>query len=133
MLVILIIGIAFIVYSGGRADRTDKAEVSAADYSGEEAELSEILSEIKGAGQVSVMISYVSTMEKDIAYDGERERAVTSGGSVVVTREVYPAVKGVIVIADGGDNPSVRQTIKEAVIAVTGVQANHVCVYGRGK
>jgi stage III sporulation protein AG len=127
MLLILIIGIAFIVISSGHSDR--KAEENDAEYKGEEVRLSEILSEIDGAGEVSVMISYVSTMEKDIAYDGENERAVTSGGDVVVKREVYPQVKGVIVISEGANIPAVRQALSEAVTAVTGASANHVCVY----
>lgn len=130
MVLILIIGIAFIVLPGRLAGSgTEKNENAVTQNFGEEERLSEILSEIDGAGNVSVMISYVSTMEKDLAYDGERERIVTSGGDVVVKREVYPEVKGVIVIADGAGDPSVRQTIKEAVTAVTGAAANHVCVY----
>lgn len=133
MILILIIGIAFVVLSGGSARQGSEKPASVSDYRGEEERLSEILSEIEGAGCVSVMISYVSTMEKDIAYDGERERALVSGGDVVVKREVYPEVKGVIVIADGAGDPSVRQTIKEAVTAVTGAAANHVCVYSSNK
>lgn len=132
MLVILIIGIAIIAISSGIPNDSSESEPAAAEYSGEEERLGEILSEIDGAGRVSVMISYVSTMEKDIAYDSEKERAVTSGGDVVVKREIYPEVKGVIVIADGAGDPSVRQAIKEAVTAVTGAGANRVCVYERG-
>lgn len=131
MLIILIIGVAFIALSGldisGDKNKTDVLS----DYRREEERLSEILSQIEGAGEVSVMISYESTMEKDIAYDGERERAVTSGGDVMVKREIYPRVKGVVVISDGGEVPAVKQKIKEAVIAVTGAGANRVCVYGR--
>ncbi len=132
MLVILIIGIIIIAISSGIPESSETgAEIS--EYRGEEERLSEILSEIDGAGRVSVMISYVSTMEKDIAFDGKNERAVTSGGDVMVTREIYPEVKGVIVIADGAGDPSVRQAIKEAVTAVTGAGANRVCVYTRGE
>ena len=133
MLVILIIGIAIIAVSGRlpRDDGAAEAGQETAEYSGEEERLGEILSEIDGAGEVSVMISYVSTMEKDIAYDSGKERAVTSGGDVVVTREIYPEVKGVIVIADGAGDPSVRQAIKEAATAVTRAGANRVCVYER--
>ena len=81
MLVILIIGIAIIAVSGRlpRDDGAAEAGQETAEYSGEEERLGEILSEIDGAGEVSVMISYVSTMEKDIAYDSGKERAVTSG------------------------------------------------------
>lgn len=130
MLIILIIGAAIIAFSSGSGGKTEATDISA--NSGEEERLEEILSEIEGAGQVSVMISYESTMEKDIAYDGDNDRAVTSGGDVMVKREIYPKVKGVIVIADGADTPSVKQAIKEAVTAVTGAGANRVCVFSRG-
>lgn len=131
MLVILIIGIAIIALSGIEPRKTETAVEQTVEYEGEEERLGRILSEIEGAGEVSVMITYVSTPEKDIAYDGDKERAVTSGGDVMVTREIYPEVKGVIVIADGAEIPSVKQAIKEAVTAVTGAGANRVCVYPR--
>lgn len=130
MLIILIIGAAIIAFSSGSGGKTEVTANTA--NSGEEERLEEILSEIDGAGQVSVMITYESTMEKDIAYDGDNDRAVTSGGDVMVKREIYPKVKGVIVIADGADTPSVKQAIKEAVTAVTGAGANRVCVFSRG-
>lgn len=129
MLIILIIGAAIIAFSSGSGGKTEVSEYPA--NSGEEERLEEILSEIEGAGQVSVMISYESTMEKDIAYDGNNDRAVTSDGDVMVKREIYPKVKGVIVISDGADIPSVKQAIKEAVTAVTGAGANRVCVFSR--
>lgn len=133
MLIILIIGIAFIVISGGHRIEPNVKSDAATDYHGEEERLSEILSQIDGAGRVSVMISYVSTIEKDIAYDGDNNHAVTSGGDVMVKREVFPKVKGVIVIADGGERKEVRQAITEAVTAVTGAGANRICVYDRSE
>ncbi len=133
MLVILIIGIAIIVISSAVPDKGTEAVQTVTEYYREEERLGEILSEIDGAGRVSVMISYVSTVEKDIARDGDSGRIVTSDGDAVVKREVYPEVKGVIVIADGADEPKVRQTITEAVIAVTGAGANRVCVFPKEK
>lgn len=66
MLIILIIGAAIIAFSSGSGGKTEVTANTA--NSGEEERLEEILSEIDGAGQVSVMITYESTMEKDIAY-----------------------------------------------------------------
>lgn len=132
MLVILIIGIAIIVISGFIPDKKDEVKgesAQTAEICGEEERLGEILSEIEGVGRVSVMISYISTSEKDIARESESGRAVVSGGNVVVKREIYPQVKGVIIIAEGAENPKVKQAIKEAVTAVTGAGANRVCVY----
>ena len=78
-----------------------------------------------------MMISYASTPEKDIAYDSDNTRAVTAGGEVMIKRELYPKVEGVIVTADGAGDTAVRNKIKEAVIAITGASAHRVCVYER--
>ena len=56
-------------------------------------------------------------------------RTFSSGGDVVVKREVYPKVRGVIIVADGADDPRVRQQLSEAAAAVTGAGMNRVCVY----
>ncbi|MCH5211836.1 MAG: hypothetical protein J1G06_02365 [Oscillospiraceae bacterium] len=134
MLVILIIGIVIIAISGSIPSGKKAEEISetVTDVQGEEERLSEILSQIGGAGRVSVMISYASTAEKELAGESEG-RTYISGGDVVVKKETYPAVRGVIVIADGAGNPEVRQKIMEAAVAVTGAAANHVCVYSRGQ
>lgn len=130
MLVILIIGVVIIMFSNG-FKKTEKSSFETNDFAGGEERLSEILSQIDGVGSVSVMISYASTPEKDIAYDGDNTRAVTAGGEVMVKRELYPEVEGVIVTADGAGDTAVRNKIKEAVIAVTGASAHRVCVYER--
>lgn len=131
MLVILIIGAVMIMFSGG-LKKTETMSLDTEGFTGGEERLSEILSEIEGVGEVSVMISYGSTPEKDIAYDGGNTRAVTAGGEVMIKREVYPKAEGVIVAAEGAGNADVKNKIKEAVIAVTGVSAHRVCVYERG-
>lgn len=132
MTLILIIGTVIILFSGIKPKSENTNIMGSENIKREEERLSEILSQIDGAGNVSVMISYESTMEKDIAYDGTNERAITSGGDVLVRKELYPKVKGVIVIADGAANPGIKQSIKEAVTAVTGAGANRVCVYESG-
>lgn len=127
MIIILIIGIIIIMISGAFSGEQKSAPSDDNEIWREEERLSGILSQIDGAGQVSVMISYDSTMEKDIAY--ENEHALTSGGDVVVRRELYPGVRGVIVIAEGAYDAAVKSAIKEAVAAVTGAGVNRICVY----
>lgn len=111
----------------------------------DEERLCEILSDIKGAGEVSVMITYYESEQKDIAYEvresennrensGGHEKtvdrqAVISNGSPMVVKEVYPDVKGVIVTAQGAGSVSVREDISSAVQAVMNVPAHRVCVY----
>lgn len=120
MLVIFIIGVVIIMFSALFEDNADKTIQSAKECVGEEERLSEILSEINGAGRVSVMISY------EAADDSQ------SGiGRSLSDTQAYEKPRGVIVVADGASSPSVRNSLKEAAVAITGVGANRVCVYGR--
>lgn len=141
--IILIIGVVLMLISSGGRKKENIGETTAV-YD-EETRLEEILSDIDGAGKVSVMITYYSTAEKDIAYEtktnsvgldsrseeSEDRKAVMTDGSPMVLKEVYPKAKGVIVAADGGSDASVRQAISEAVTAVMDVPAHRVKIYKR--
>lgn len=119
MLVIFIIGIIIIILSSGIDTGGDKASQATNNNIGEEERLSEILSQINGAGSVSVMISYEDCNSK-------------SGiGAGLSSEKSIQNPRGVIVVADGAYNPEVRNALKEATIAVMGVGANRVCVYSR--
>ena len=120
MLVILIIGIVIIMFSSLFESRSNKTRQSAENYVGEEERLSAILSEINGAGSVSVMISYESS-----------EKEQNSIGRSLTESQTLPKPRGVIVVADGAASSSVRNNLKEAAVAITGVGANRVCVYSR--
>ena len=143
--IIFIIGVVLVLTAQQHKD-TDGVSVSASagaamSVQDEEERLAGMLSQIEGAGRVSVMITYESGTEKNLAYEtkstsrensGERSedrRAVTSGGEPMVVKEVYPQVKGVIVAADGADSASVKAAIREAVTASLGVGAHRVCIF----
>ena len=143
--VILIIGAAVMILSasfgsGGKkeAPAPEQTEIS------QEEKLTDILSQIEGAGDVSVMITYYASSEKSLAYEtktdkkaetsngfgGESsdEKAVMSDGEPVVVREIYPEVKGVVVIAQGADSPEVCQAICDAVSTSLGIAVHKICV-----
>lgn len=119
-----------------------------------EKKLVNILSKLNGVGKVNVMITLedsvekvtaansTTTTEKSVENDSEggtrevvREdlivQVVTKGndGSLMVVKEVQPTVQGVIVVADGANDPEVRETLYDAVKTVLGVKANKVQVY----
>lgn len=119
MLGIFIIGVVIILLSA-LFDNTKTPSQSTDNFAGEEQRLSEILSEINGAGRVSVMISYEKT-----------EESQTGIGRGLTDTKGYEKPRGVIVVADGAVTPSVRNSLKEAAVAITGVGANRVCVYPR--
>ncbi len=139
---ILIIGVVLMVAAGGHSGKektvSTAKEITVAD---EEKRLADILSQIDGAGKVSVMITYYSSSEKDIAYEtktasredkselSEDKKAVMSDGEPMVVKEVYPRVKGVIVTAQGAGNAAVRSAISEAVSASLDVPVHRICIF----
>lgn len=138
VLIIFIIGIVLLMFSGiGHNQQTDNI------YEGEEKRLEQIISDIKGAGKVSVMITYTAGAGKELAYEMRTNRAerdaditenidrqvVVTSGEPVVVRELYPEVRGVIVTASGAGDPGVCAGIREAVCAALGVAAHKVCIF----
>ena len=150
--VILIIGAAVMLFAS-MYDGKGKAELqnskTAAALPSEEERLENILSQIEGVGSVSVMITYYESMEKELAYETKKDRradnangsggessdekAVMSGGAPVILKEVYPEVKGVIVIAEGADRGIVNQKICEAVSTSLGIAMHKICVLQKSK
>ncbi len=120
MLGILIIGLVIIIISSLFDSDADKNIQSQMDNTGEEARLSEILSQISGAGRVSVMVTYEN--KADDSYEIGRGFSDTKG-------TLKP--RGVIVVADGASLPEVRSALREATAAVMGIGYNRVAVYSR--
>ncbi|MTI48198.1 MAG: stage III sporulation protein AG [Firmicutes bacterium] len=121
-----------------------------------EKKLKNILGMINGIGEVEVMVTLEDTAEKIPAIDtteskettnekdaqgGTREvikddltkKIVTSNGngeeSLVVIKEIKPSVKGVIVVANGANDPVLKEKIYRAVKTVLGIPGNRVEVF----
>lgn len=148
LFVILLIGAVLMLFPN-KADK--KEEDTPAVYEGmgtdDEERLEEILSEIKGVGSVSVMLTYEGGIESEIAYDtnssitrrgdGDKEvnteensdkQAVMSSGKPFVKRYICPEVKGAVVAAEGAGDALVKQKIQEVVMTSLGLAAHKVCV-----
>ena len=107
-----------------------------------EEKLSEILSQIEGAGNVSVMLTVRSGMERILATDQEiterdaesnlREETVIistdAGDEVVLIRQNYPIFQGALVVCQGGDDPEVQLQLTRALSALTGLNTNRITV-----
>ena len=144
--IIMLLGVLLFVF-GNLAPTSPKETGEKSGQSANETEqaleerLSEILSEMEGMGEVRVMITYADDGEEILAQNTrmatasseyEAVMATGSGGNrpYVVGRE-RARIQGVLVVADGGDQASVQETIKEAVCALTGVYHHNVVVSGR--
>lgn len=105
--------------------------------------LSEILSQISGAGDVAVFVTYAKGEETIYQTDthttastdsevSELDTVVISGatqGQAGLIRQVNPpAYLGAIVVCQGADNATVRYAIVDAVSKVTGLGADRISV-----
>lgn len=117
-----------------------------------ENKLTQILSEIDGAGKVEVAVRMGAeevvyekngTTETRSADDGKNKttdekvtqelamRRENGVESPIVRRTITPAIVGVVVVADGGADSMVRLNIRKAVCAATGVAAHRISVLSR--
>jgi stage III sporulation protein AG len=176
--IVIILGIIVIVAGGsifGKSETNKKpsqdevkayddtvVSASAADEKNEiEKKIETLLSKIDGAGNVDVMITYISGKELVPAYDikkaendtqekdsgggtrntkeiDEENRVVyeeSQGGNKkpIILKEIQPAVKGVVVVADGAEDPVVKENLCKAVQVLLDVQVHKIQVLERKK
>lgn len=122
-----------------------KPVTTAVKSSGTQEELSckleKILSEVEGAGNVRVLISYSQSGEKILAYDSEEENRVEEGRdetsvrnqvvydgskSPFVLKEYMPEPEGVIIVAQGGDNENVKKQLISGTVALLGIDEHKI-------
>lgn len=104
IIAIFIIAIALIIYSNVISDKKTSGQEATVQMTSEEQRLSAILSAIEGAGDVETMIT-------------------SRDGSVI----------GVLVIAEGAQNITVRLRLIEATASALGIDRSAVRVYGKGQ
>lgn len=140
-----------------RVQETYSTEAMAEDAAGMEKKLEEILSQIEGVGKVKVMITYESgeeivpayditqrqseTLEKDNAggsrsinesdYQSEVAYIDEAGGSKkpIITKSKQPVARGVIVVAQGAADLTVKENISKAVQVLMDIPIHKVQVF----
>lgn len=108
-----------------------------------ESKLSQILSQVNGAGKVEVILTVAAGEE--VVYQTDNDETNTADSSaknadtVTITdanrnqnglvRQVNPAVyQGAIIVCEGADNPTVHLAIVDAVSKITGLGTNRISV-----
>ena len=145
VLVVLAVGVALLLWPTGEKKELEEAAVQGEeefDLSQLEAKLSQTLSQVEGAGEVTVILTVKSGMEQVFAADrstavAERENSVEektvvintgSGQEAVVRVRRYPVFQGAVVVCPGGDRVDVRLLLTQAVSALTGLGADKITV-----
>jgi stage III sporulation protein AG len=120
-----------------------------------EERLERVLSSMEGVGAVEVMITFQdggeSIVEKDVSTTGETQTDTDSEGNDTqqtkserseetvytqesgeeepfVSKEIFPEIEGVLVVAQGGDDSTVAKNISEAVEALFGLEVHKIKV-----
>ena len=100
-----------------------------------ERRLSEMISDIKGAGDAKVMVTFYGGEEKVFAEnktesDGrtETETVIVGSKEALLKQSLYPEVRGVTVICPGGDVPGTKEKVVNAVSTVLDIPTSKVYV-----
>ncbi len=138
-LVIAVVAVALYTFNG-KSD--EKNTESSCEYlSVLERKLSETLSKIEGAGDVSVVITAKSGVTTEIAEDkkttteGDKVTSTSSpvlvGGKPIILREIYPEIIGVVIVAKGGGNLTVKSALLDAATTALGVSCDKIQILNK--
>lgn len=133
--------------TGGQEGESPEEAVVSSDFDLAQTEerLSQALSKIHGAGEVTVVLTVANgprqILAQDEARNGEEgeertETVVLNRGSgyqeTVTIQEVYPRYQGALLVCPGGDDPSIRLQLTQAMSALTGLGADKISI-SKGK
>ena len=161
LLILVLVGLILLVISiptekkGTATEKTEAVYENDSDYARQmENKLEKILDETEGVGNVSVMITLKSSGENVVEKDASGSVSSSAGESDTqnqtdssettvyeeqsdgtqtpyVTEKVTPEIDGVIIVADGGDDPVVLENITDAVKALFDVDMHKIKVMKR--
>lgn len=146
VLVVLAVGLVLLLWPTGEREQPGETASSNGleefDLAALEEKLSQTLSQVEGAGKVTVALTVKSGMEQVPVTDRstsvtergnslEEKTVVISTGSgqeAVVRVQRYPQFQGAVVVCQGGDQAEVRLLLTQAVSALTGLGADKIAV-----
>ncbi|MFR6056784.1 MAG: hypothetical protein ACLUHK_09420, partial [Eubacteriales bacterium] len=98
--------------------------------------LEKTLSKVKGAGEVSVVITVDSGKETVLASekvtvteDGRTtvtESPIMVNGKPVVLKENYPEIVGVLIVAQGANSISVMKNLQQAAVSLLNINLSRI-------
>ncbi|HOA34255.1 MAG: hypothetical protein GXY95_02135 [Clostridiales bacterium] len=148
---LIIMGTEFVPGGKSKKKHSDAESPSIGDYESIlEDKLTDLLASVSGAGRTKVMVTLDRTEEYVYIYDESKEEEIkgdggtaksstktsyiiiedgkSSGESGLKSVIIMPKVKGVAVVCEGGDIPSVKQQINEIVTSVFDIPSTKVSI-----
>ena len=143
VLLILLIGVGLMLIPfGERKETSHEIQTPAPLQTDMALQLTEILSKVDGAGEVSVMLSIgvgQSTVYQTDENISGGSSNTTNRDTVIITNEnraqsglvqhiISPVYRGAIIVCDGADDPVVCLNITQAVSRITGLGMDKISV-----
>ena len=146
VLLVILAGVILLLWPAGEKEQPQESAGRSApedfDLAALEEKLSQTLSQVEGAGKVTVTLTVKSGMEQVPLTDrstsvSERGNSVEektvvistgSGQETVVRMQRGPVFQGAVVVCQGGDRAEVRLLMTQAVASLTGLGADRITV-----
>lgn len=142
---VVLVGVLLMLLPTGKteAQQPQRQETVSEPRENLETRLEQILSQVSGAGDVRVLLTQergeTSVYQLDLqeVTDGDRREirqdTITVTGSDrqqegLLTQVEAPRYRGAVIVCQGGDNPTVRLSVVEAVSGATGLPSNRITV-----
>jgi stage III sporulation protein AG len=122
------------------SQKTFKNDAASQSYIAEmENKLITVLGNIEGCGKVNVAISYATDGKRVYAYESTTKQdgdvtvqtssLITIKGEPLLIETLTPQILGVVVVAEGANDPLVRYKIKQAVVTLLDIESYCVQVF----
>ena len=143
ILLIVLAGAVLLLIPGGQVDGepggTSYQKQEEFDLEAMETKLERALSQIQGAGEVTVVLTLKESAHQVLARDTQHSDREESSTTVILSRgsgveepvplhRIYPTYQGALVVCAGGADARVRLQIMEAVRALTGLSTEKISV-----
>lgn len=134
-LLVVLVGVVLMLLPTGNADEEEPAETKVADQATLTEELTAILGQIQGVGNVRVLLTEEAGAQTvyQIDENGDRIETVIITGSDRAQQGLISQVlpcryRGAVIVCSGGDDPVVQLRVMEAVSKVTGLRSDQISV-----
>ena len=133
---VLLVGLLLLAWPAGKENQAETAAETPQtfDLAATEARLAEALSQIRGAGEVTVVLTLAGGPRQVLAQDVDQatERGQERRETVVVSRgsggQEAVEYQGALLVCPGGGDPTVRLQLTQAVAALTGLGADKISI-----
>ena len=129
--------VAVLVFGGVFSTKNSAKSTTLDSYISQmEHKIVSVVENIEGCGKVAVAISHDAYEEKVYAYEKDKNPDGTETSTVVlvkgeplVIKTLPPNILGVVIVAEGADNPIIKMKIKEVVVTLLDVDVSKVQVF----